>query len=50
MAGEIYIMRTVYINEHGENWLFFVAEDGEEFETPDECAAYEYALLVENIN
>ena len=38
-------MKTKYINEYGENWLIFIAEDGEEFDTPEECGAYEEALL-----
>lgn len=38
-------MKTKYINELGENWLIFVAEDGEEFNSPEECSAYEDALL-----
>ena len=39
-------MKTKYINELGQNWLFFVAEDGEEFDSPEECGAYEYALML----
>ena len=39
-------MKTKYINEFGENWLIFVAEDGEEFDSPEECSAYEYALML----
>ena len=38
-------MKTVYINEFGENWLVFMAEDGEEFNTPEQCGAYEDMLL-----
>lgn len=39
-------MKTKYINEFGENWLIFVAEDGEEFDSLEECNAYEYALML----
>lgn len=39
-------MTAEYINEFGRNWLVFVAEDGEEFDSLEECSAYEYALML----